>query len=122
MVLVAENVFQKLLSANCLPKYRNYYSAGTEPVMINKPKLKIIIKKRYTCYGADIGNYSLQKAIAGERSRYSKTDTDASAMHMKNEEILPAYNAMASAENQFIAACILLQNPSDGTCFKTCLE
>jgi hypothetical protein len=41
---------------------------------------------------------------------------------MKNEEILPAYNVMASTEDQFITACTLHQNPNDSTCFKTHLE
>lgn len=76
------------------------------------------LKNKLEKAAADIDKYQLQKATAGERSGYSKTDTDATAMYMKNEEILPAYNVMASTENQFITACTLHQNSNDGTCFK----
>ncbi len=80
------------------------------------------LKNQLEKTNAGIGKYQLQKAIANERSGYSKTDPDATAMYMKNEEILPAYNVMASTENQFITACTLHQNPNDGTCFKAHLE
>jgi len=80
------------------------------------------LKKKLDTTSANIEKYQLQKATAGERSGYSKTDTDATAMYMKNEEILPAYNVMASTEDQFITACTLHQNPNDSTCFKTHLE
>jgi hypothetical protein len=55
-----------------------------------------------------------------ERGSYSKTDTDATFMrmkedHMKNGQLKPAYNAQISTENQFILNYTLHQNPTDTT-------
>ena len=69
-----------------------------------------------------INKYEEQLEIGQNRSGYSKTDTDASVMMMKNEEMLPAYNVVASSENQFITAITTHQNPNDATCFKEHLE
>ena len=43
-------------------------------------------------------------------------------MKMKNEEFLPAYNVVASSENQFITAITTHQNSNDAACFKEHLE
>ena len=53
---------------------------------------------------------------------YSKTDEDATAMRMKNNELLPAYNVVTGSEDQFITAVSIHQNPNDGTCFKDHLQ
>lgn len=67
--------------------------------------------------------YERQMDMAGTRSGYNKTDTDASAMMMKNKvEILPAYNVMAGCEDQFITGVSVHQNTNDGACFKEHLE
>ncbi|QTE56055.1 hypothetical protein [Mucilaginibacter rubeus] len=58
--------------------------------------------------------YEQQIAIAAERSGYNKTDTDASAMRMKNKELLPAYNVLAGCEDQFIVSVSIHQNTNDG--------
>src|SRR5207247_9032373 len=57
-------------------------------------------------------------AIAGNRSGYNRTDIDATAMRMKNDETLPAYNVLAGSENQFIVNCSVHQNTNDSVCFK----
>jgi len=62
--------------------------------------------------------YEQQLQISQQRSGYSKTDPEATAMMMKNEEFLPAYNVMASSEHQFITGISVHQNPNDATCFK----
>lgn len=69
-----------------------------------------------------IERYDQQLTISEKRSGYSKTDKDATAMFMKNEEMLPAYNVVASSENQFVTAYSIHQNPNDATCFKEHLE
>ena len=43
-------------------------------------------------------------------------------MMTKNDELLPAYNVLASSEHQFITNVTVHQNPNDGTCFKEHLE
>lgn len=76
------------------------------------------LKKKVIDQQHKIIKYEQQLAISDQRSGYSKTDTQATAMMMKNEELLPAYNVLASSEHQFITAVSVHQNPNDGYCFK----
>ncbi len=80
------------------------------------------IKKKIIEQEQKIEKYEKQLEIGQQRSGYSQTDTDASVMMMKNEEMLPAYNVVASSENQFVTAITTHQNPNDATCFKQHLE
>jgi transposase len=69
-----------------------------------KQKLNYVKKN----YENNLGKYGEQQAIIGKnRSSYSKTDTDATFMrmkedHMKNGQLKPAYNVQASTNNQFV--------------------
>jgi transposase len=81
-----------------------------------KDKLKYITKK----YPENIAKYEHQEAILGERNSYSKTDTDATFMrmkedHMKNGQLKPAYNVQISTSNQFIVNYTIHPNPTDTT-------
>ena len=63
----------------------------------------------------------------GDRNSYSKTDTDATFMrmkddHMKNGQLKPAYNAQISTENQFITHVSMHQTPGDTTTLKSHLN
>jgi transposase len=80
------------------------------------------LKKKIIEQQEKIDKYQEQLEIGHQRSGYSKTDTDASVMMMKNEELLPGYNVLASSENQFVTAITTHQNPNDATCFKEHLE
>jgi transposase len=81
------------------------------------------INKKLRAAESKIDKYEHQLHTSGKRSGYNKTDTDASAMMMKNKvEILPAYNVMAGCEQQFITGVSVHQNGNDGACFKDHLE
>lgn len=80
------------------------------------------LKKKIIEQQEKIDKYQEQLEIGQERSGYSKTDTDASVMMMKNEELLPGYNVLASSEQQFVTAITTHQNPNDATCFKEHVE
>ncbi len=82
----------------------------------------VSLKKKLKEKQATIAGYRQQIEIAGKRSGYNKTDNDATAMRMKNDELLPAYNALAGCEDQFIVTVSIHQNTNDGTCFKEHLE
>jgi transposase len=63
----------------------------------------------------------------GRRNSYSKTDTDATFMrmkddHMKNGQLKPAYNPQISTENQFITHVSVHQTPGDTTTLESHLE
>jgi hypothetical protein len=81
-----------------------------------------IIKKKLAEHSASIDKYNQQQQISGQRSGYSKTDEDATAMKMKNDEILPAYNMLIGTEDQFITNYSVHQKTNDGACFKEHLE
>lgn len=68
---------------------------------------------------ANLKKYEQQEKILGEnRNSYSKTDTDATFMrmkedHMKNGQLKPAYNVQLSTNNQYIASYSVHQNTTD---------
>lgn len=71
--------------------------------------------------------YEEQLETLGERNSYSKTDTDATFMrmkedHMKNGQLKPAYNPQISTENQFVTHFSIHQTPGDTTTLKSHLE
>lgn len=71
--------------------------------------------------------YETQLEILGERNSYSKTDTDATFMrmkedHMKNGQLKPAYNPQISTENQFVTHFSIHQTPGDTTTLESHLE
>lgn len=80
------------------------------------------LKKKVAEQAEKIEKYESQLEIAQNRSGFSKTDPDASVMMMKNEEFLPAYNVLASSEDQFITAVTVHQNPNDAIGFKEHVE
>lgn len=76
------------------------------------------VKKKLEAHKTSIDKYDRQQQISGQRSGYSKTDEDATAMKMKNDELLPAYNVLIGTEEQFIINYSVHQKGNDGVCFK----
>jgi transposase len=79
-----------------------------------KARLKYITK----AYPENIAKYEQQEAILNERNSYSKTDTDATFMrmkedHMKNGQLKPGYNVQISTSNQFIVNYTIHSNTTD---------
>ena len=80
-------------------------------------KQKLNYAKQHWATALD--KYEQQEKILGEqRSSYSKTDTDATFMrmkedHMKNGQLKPAYNVQVSTNNQYIASYSIHQNTND---------
>lgn len=65
--------------------------------------------------------------VLGERNSYSKTDTDATFMrmkedHMKNGQLKPAYNIQISTDNQIITNFSMHQRPGDTATLKPHLD
>jgi len=72
---------------------------------------------------ATIDKYKEQEKILNGRNSYSKTDTDATFMrmkedHMRNGQLKPAYNLQISTKDQFILHYSLHQSPTDTTTLK----
>ena len=85
----------------------------------SKVKQKLNYAKKH--WPANLKKYEEQEKILGEhRSSYSKTDTDATFMrmkedHMKNGQLKPAYNMQISTNKQFIASYSIDQKTTDTT-------
>ena len=95
----------------------------------DKASTKAKAKLRYIKqnFEKNLEKYEDQEAILGERNSYSKTDTDATFMrmkedHMRNGQLKPGYNAQISTENQIIVNYTIHQNPTDTKTLKPHLE
>jgi len=71
--------------------------------------------------------YAMQEQILGGRNSYSKTDTDATFMrmkedHMKNGQLKPGYNLQISTNDQYIVDYTLHQTTADTATLSTHLE
>jgi transposase len=71
-------------------------------------------------FPTNLARYEWQEAILGSRNSYSKTDTDATFMRMKEDHMLngqlkPGYNVQISTSNQFIVNYTIHHNPTDTT-------
>jgi transposase len=71
-------------------------------------------------WSSNLKKYEEQEKILGERNSYSKTDTDATFMRMKEDHMLngqlkPAYNFQISTNNQYIVNYSLHQTTADTT-------
>lgn len=69
---------------------------------------------------SSLNKYEQQEKILQGRKSYSKTDTDASFMrmkedHMRNGQLKPAYNLQVSSNNQYIVNYSLHQTTADTT-------
>ncbi len=58
-------------------------------------------------FASNLNKYNKQDQILNDRNSYSKTDTDATFMrmkedHMRNGQLKPGYNVQMSSSNQFI--------------------
>jgi len=65
--------------------------------------------------------YEHQEEVLEERNSYSKSDTDATFMrmkedHMRNGQLKPAYNVQIGTENQFIVGYSVHRRPGDTGC------
>ncbi|AMC11612.1 transposase [Lutibacter profundi] len=86
-----------------------------------KVKQKLSYAKRN--WPKNMAKYQQQEAILKQRNSYSKTDTDATFMRMKddymqNGQLKPAYNVQASTNNQYLTNYTLAQTTADTTTLK----
>lgn len=95
--------------------------------MPNDKKLKSVKKELETDCLPRMEKYEKQEEILAERRSYSKTDTDATFMrmkedHMKNGQLKPGYNVQIGTENRFITGFGVYQKAGDSTLVKEHLE
>ena len=93
-----------------------------QAVRTKKKQLKELEKKRNK-----LQEYDWHLEVMGERNSYSKTDPDATFMHMKedamrNGQTKPGYNLQIATENQFITDFALYANRTDTLTLSSFLE
>ena len=76
---------------------------------------------------AALDKYEVQEQILDGRNSYSKTDTDATFMrmkedHMKNGQLKPGYNLQISSNNQYVVDYTIHQSPVDTTTLQSHLS
>ena len=74
-----------------------------------------------------IREYERKLSLCGNRNSYSKTDSDATFMHMKDDHMLngqlkPAYNIQHAVNSGFIVAAGVFPNPTDVMTLKPFME
>ena len=74
--------------------------------------------ERLTNYLERLEKYREALGICGKRKSYSKTDTDATFMrmkedHMRNGQLKPGYNVQIAVESEYIVGIGLFENPTD---------
>ena len=74
--------------------------------------------ERLTDYLERLEKYREALGICGKRKSYSKTDTDATFMrmkedHMRNGQLKPGYNVQIGVESEYIVGIGLFENPTD---------
>jgi transposase len=106
------------------------YAKRIDEKLSDNPKdeeLKKAKKAIVNDYLPRMKKYEKQEEILENRRSYSKTDTDATFMrmkedHMKNGQLKPGYNVQIGTENQFITGYSIHQKPTDWTTLKPHLE
>lgn len=91
---------------------------GGSPKKQRRRRLKKHLHKLNKDYVLRAKKYEKAKQILGERNSFSKTDHDATFMHMKedhmrNGQLKPGYNVQAATSNQYIIDFALYHNPTD---------
>ncbi|GIW50150.1 MAG: transposase [Anoxybacillus sp.] len=87
----------------------------------NNQPLKQAVKKMKEDYLPRSEKYEHQLEVCGDRNSYSKTDTDATFMrlkedHMRNGQLKPAYNVQVGSSDQFVLGYSIHQRPGDTRC------
>jgi transposase len=90
-----------------------------------KVKQKLSYAKKN--WGDNLKKYEQQEKTLGNRNSYSKTDTDATFMRMKEDHMLngqlkPGYSWQISTENQYILGYTVHQTTNDTTTLQTHME
>jgi len=93
----------------------------------DKKKLKRELKTIEKDYLPRKKKYEKAKRICGKRNSYSKTDTEATFMRMKedrmkNGQLKPGYNVQIGTENGFVVGYDLYPNPNDTRTLKPHLK
>lgn len=100
---------------------------GGSPRKARRRGLKKLLHKLRKDYVPRMKKYEEAKEIFAGRNSYSKTDHDATFMHMKedhmkNGQLKPGYNIQAATTDQYVVDFALYPNPTDFRTFEPFLK
>ena len=104
-----------VLSSDRISAYLVGLNALIAEASADKVRHKELKKVRTALVGEQdkLDKYEQQERILDGRNSFSRTDPDATAMRMKDDRLLPAYNVQHSTDNQFVVNYTIEQNASD---------
>ena len=91
---------------------------GKDERKTQRRKLKKVLRKVKDDFSVRAEKYENYQETFNGRNSFSKTDTDATFMrmkedHMRNGQLKPAYNLQIATENQFVLHYDIYPNPTD---------
>ncbi len=91
---------------------------GKDTRKVKRRKLKKVLKKVREDFSVRAEKYEEYQVLFNGRNSFSKTDTDATFMrmkedHMMNGQLKAAYNLQIATENQFVIHYDIFPNPTD---------
>lgn len=91
---------------------------GKDGRKTKRRKLKKVLRKVRDDFSVRAEKYETYQSTFAGRNSFSKTDTDATFMrmkddHMKNGQLKPGYNLQIATENQFVLHYDVFQHPTD---------
>lgn len=97
---------------------REQPTKGKDPRKTKRRAVKKVLNKVQNDYLVRLEKYNHYQSIFDGRNSFSKTDTDATFMrmkddHMKNGQLKPGYNLQIGTENQFVLHFDVFPNPTD---------
>lgn len=109
-----EELLEKLMRLATFQQVSFVYGKGKRKTQLQKD-IDLLVSM-----GDKRHSYLENLEIAGKRKSYSKTDTDATFMRMKedymnNGQLKPGYNAQIAVESEYIVGVGLFHNPTDTT-------
>lgn len=93
----------------------------------SKRKMPKVQLKHFRSHQERVQKYEHQYRILGDRKSYSKTDTDATFMrmkedHMRNGQLKAGYNLQIATNNRYVLGYDLFANPTDTRTLQPFLE
>nr|WP_290626429.1 IS1182 family transposase [Lactobacillus sp.] len=118
MTMIAKEVNKEIEQLDQEIKAEPTVIPGGSTKKQRRRKLKKHLHKLNKDYVPRARKYEQAKQILGERNSFSKTDHDATFMHMKedhmrNGQLKPGYNIQAATSNQYVIDFALYHNPTD---------
>lgn len=112
-----QNPIKHSMNSEEIRQKANQISEDINTDLSQKDQKKIATRSKWLKEKADkLQEYENQLETLEKRNSYSKTDTDATLMKMKNDELRPAYNVQVGTSGEFITGVDIHQNSGDQMC------